>query len=185
MKLKLLSENDLSILKDKWIKSLKTTDHPVFLTEYLQIFNLILATGCWDELHKCLNKPTYICIVDKHDEVWAIIQIVQTKNGSAVWIKMLDIYLSPKIETEPDNEINTKKRLEVFGSALIGIFKLTSQIGRADTVKVYGRTDALITFLRGMHDTFSVLTSLGTISGIEIAIEGRWLVFHALEGPIN
>lgn len=181
MELKLLSKEELVTLKNKWIKLLKTNDHPVFITEYQQIFDVIIATGSWEGVKDCLNKPIYPCIVDQDDEVWAIVQIIQTQSGSAVWVKMIDVYLSPKIETEPDNEFNSNKRVEVFGSALMGIFALTSHIRRADTVKVYGRTEALVTFLRGVRDVFSVITSLGTIRGIEVAIEGRWLVFHAQE----
>ena len=55
---------------------------------------------------------------------------------------------------------------------------MTKWIKKADTVKVFGRTDALVTFLRGMHDSFSVLTTLGTIKGIDVSVEGRWLVFR-------
>lgn len=179
MELKCLNTEDLGAVQKSWIDLLKKEHHPVFLAEYKQLFEVIQSTGCWEKLTNCLNKPIYNCIIDKSNEVWAIIEIVQTKNGTATWIKMLDIHLSPKIETEPDNETNTRKRHEVFRTALKGIFLLTKEIQKADTVKVYGRTDALITFLRGMHDSFSVFTSLGTIKGIEVTIEGRWLVFHS------
>jgi len=179
MILKRLSKEEFAELRHKWTGLLKVGHHPVFDAEYRQIFDLIDSTGCWDSLKNCVNRPIYNVVADAHDEIWAIVEIVKTLNGSAVWVKMLNIYMSPKIEAEPDNETNTKKRLEIFRAALIGIFLLTKEIKKADTVKVYGRTDALITFLRGMHDSFSVITSLGTISGIDVSIEGRWLVFRS------
>ena len=178
MLLKQLTKEEFASLKTKWTKLIKGNPHPVFEAEYRQIFNLIESTGCWADIKNCMNKPIFNCVIDSSGEEWAIVEIVQSKNGSSVWVKMLNLYLSPKIEATLDNETNTKKRLEVFRAALVGIFELTKWIKKADTVKVFGRTDALVTFLRGMHDSFSVLTTLGTIKGIDVSVEGRWLVFR-------
>lgn len=178
MKLKRLTKEEFATLSSKWMKSIKGHERSVIETEYHQIFGRIEASGCWDGLKSCMNKSIFNCVSDDAGEEWAIVELVQTKNGSSVWVKMLDMYLSPKIETEPDTEANTQKRLKIFRAALVGIFELTKGIKKADTVKVYGRTDALITFLRGMHDSISVITTLGTIQGIDVSIEGRWLVFR-------
>jgi len=86
--------------------------------------------------------------------------------------------MSPEIDTNTDNESNTAKRLEVFIAALEGIFSLTKNIRKADTFKIYGRTDLLVAFLRGMHDIFSTINTIGTLKGIDTSIEGRWLVFR-------
>jgi len=107
--------------------------------------------------------------------------MVQSQRGTDIWIKMLNIHLSPQIEIEPENEASTQKRLDVFRAALKGIFRATQQTKGTNTVKIYGRTDDLITFLRGMHDAMSVLTALGTIKDIEVSIEDRWLIFHAIQ----
>ncbi len=178
MKLCKYKKAEFSALKDKWMGLLNKKSHPVFEAEYSQLFDRIDSTGCWSDLNSCLNKSIFNCIIDTNGEEWAIVEFVLSKNGSSVWVKMLDMYLSPKIELEADTEANTKKRLDIFRAALIGIFGLTKVIKKADTVKVYGRTDALVMFLRGMHDSISVITTLGTIKGIEVSIEGRWLVFR-------
>lgn len=178
MKLKQLSKEEFVTLRKKWMKLLKDHEHPVFEAEYLQIFGRIEATGCWDGLKSCMNKSIFNCVFDEDGEEWAIVELVQSKKGQSVWVKMLDMYLSPVIEVEADTEDNTQKRLKIFRAALVGIFELTKGIKKADTVKVYGRTDALVMFLRGMHDSISVITSLGTIKGIDVSIEGRWLVFR-------
>lgn len=178
MKLKHLSKEEFTELGTKWKSLLK--DHPqsVIKAEYNQLFARIESTGCWENLQSCMNVPIFRCIFDGNGEEWAIVELVQSKKGTSVWVKMMDMYLSPKIELENDTEANTQKRLKIFHGALIGIFELTKVIKKADTVKVYGRTDALIVFLRGMHDSISVINSLGTIHGIEVSIEGRWLVFR-------
>lgn len=178
MEFKQLDKKQFALLRGKWAGLLKKHDHPVYEAEYRQIFDLIESTGCWDGIKDCVNRPIYNCVIDSHGEEWAIVEVVKSRNGASVWIKMLNMYLSPKIELENDTETNTKKRLAVFHAALVGIFELTKGIQGADTVKVFGRTDALITFLRGMHDSYSVITTLGTIKGIQVSIEGRWLVFR-------
>jgi hypothetical protein len=178
MKLKQLSKEEFSILCTKWMKSIKDHKHPVFEAEYQQLFGRIETTGCWDDLKSCVNRSIFNCVFDESGEEWAIVELVQTKKGNSVWVKMQDMFLSPKIDLEDDTEANTQKRLKIFRAALMGIFELTKVIKKADTVKVYGRTEALIVFLRGMHDSISVINSLGAIKGIEVAIEGRWLVFR-------
>lgn len=166
--------------KAAWMGALNgVDDHEIYATEYQQIFGIIEKCNGIGELDDRFNEPVFYGILDDNNTVWALVEIVQSRKGASVWIKMLDITMSPEIETQPDNEGTTTKRLEVFTSALTGIFQLTKTIRRADTVKVYGRTEALVSFLRGMHDSFSVITSLGTISGIRVEIEGRWLVFRA------
>jgi hypothetical protein len=114
----------------------------------------------------------------------ALVQMVQSKRGSDIWIKMMDLYMCPEVELSMDTEQSTVDRLKIFTTALLGVFSLTAALGRADTVKVYGRTEALVTFLRGMHDSLSVLSSLGNMPGIDVSIEGRWLVFRAGRGPL-
>lgn len=153
----------------------------LFLTEYQQLFDVVQESGGIGDLDDRYNKPIYYGVVDESDFVWALVELVQSRKGQSVWIKMMDIFLSPQIDILPDNEDSTSKRLEIFTSALVGIFMLTKTIRRADTVKVYGRTDALVAFLKGMHDSFSVITSLGTLKGINVGIEGRWLVFRSIE----
>lgn len=178
MRLVKLTSNELDLLNNKWIGLLDGNADSVIRAEFIQLFNIIKSTGCWDNIKDCFNRPIYSCIVDDDSKEWGIVEIVLSKNGSSsIWIKMLDIHLSPEIELSNETEDSTKKRLEVFRAALLGIFELTKNIENATTVKVFGRTDSLVSFLRGMHDAFSVFTTLGTIKGIKVSIEGRWLVF--------
>jgi len=178
MLLKQSSLDEIITLKEKWIGMLAGEADTVIRAEFIQLFKIIESTGCRDNINNCFNKPIYRCIVDDNGKEWGIVEIVLSENGSSIWVKMLDIHLSPEVELNDETEESTKSRLDVFRAALIGIFELTKEIENTTTVKVYGRTDALVSFLRGMHDAFSVFTTLGTIKGIKVSIEGRWLVFH-------
>lgn len=180
MELIAITSDLLAQTKKTWMDSLNGA-HELFVTEYQQLFDLIEESGGVGDLGNRCNKPIYYGVIDDKNYVWALVEIVQSRKGSSVWIKMMDMFLSPQLEILPDNENTTSKRLEIFTSALVGIFMLTKTIHGADTVKVYGRTEALVSFLKGMHDSFSVIASLGTIKGVSVQIEGRWLVFRSAE----
>lgn len=178
MKLLAFDSVKFNQIKTSWLGFLSPNSHAVYRTEYNQLFDMIEAGKSFGELDARYNVPIYQSIEDD-DKVWAMVTIVQSKHGSATWVKLMDIYMSPEIDINPDNESNTEKRLEVFITALLGILSLTKDARKADTFKVFGRTDALVAFLRGMHDVFSTITTIGTIKGVDVAIEGRWLVFRA------
>ena len=97
---------------------------------------------------------------------------------------MMEINLSPKIELSLDESVVSAQRMKVFSSTLSGIFHLTARIAGADTIKVYGRTDSFLLFLKVFHNAFH--DALGILSlnnpGLEIAIEGQWLVFRHNSG---
>ena len=174
MELKSFNEKELNDIKKSWIDSL-SGGHEVYEAEYSQLFDIIITGRSWGELDDRFNAPIYYGIFDE-DKVLAIVLIVQSKKGSSTWIKLMDIYICPEIDIHSDTEDNTKKRLDIFTTSLIGIFSLTENTKRVDTLKIYGRTDALIAFLRGMHDVFS---TFGMIQGVTVSIEGKWLVFCA------
>jgi hypothetical protein len=180
MHLESFDSERLEEIKTSWLSSLPNNDHDVYEAEYSQLFDIIRIGKSWGELDNRFNTPIYQAIVDGNKKVWAIVHIVQSRHGSATWIKLMDIYISPEIDINKDTESNTKKRLDVFIAALLGIFSLTKNMASIDTFKIYGRTDSLVAFLRGMHDGFSTIDTIGTIKGIKVSIEGRWLVFRAM-----
>ncbi|WP_446807939.1 hypothetical protein ACH50O_11530 [Methylomonas sp. 2BW1-5-20] len=176
MQLQEANEEKFDQIKVAWLDLLQESNHDVFKAEYTQLFDTITAGKSWGALDERFNVPIYQ-VIEGEDKVWAIVNIVQSRQGSSTWIKLMDIYMSPEIDTSTDNEINTTKRLEVFTTALGGIFALTKNVNNANKLKIYGRTDVLVAFLRGMHDVFSTINAIGTIRGVETSIEGRWLVF--------
>lgn len=178
MKLSHLTQSALLKTKELWLKAAEDASHEVFLAEYEQIFDVIESGGSIGEIDGRMNVPIYYAVEDDSGAFTALVQLVQSKRGSAVWVKMTDLYMCPDIELNVDTEASTVARLKVFTAALLGVFGLTKRIANADTVKVYGRTEALVTFLRGMHTAFDAITSLGNMPGIQVTIEGRWLVFR-------
>lgn len=175
-----LNKDQFEAVKAAWLDMLADAEHEVYRADYQQLFGTIESNTSYGDINGRFNIPVHYAVIDAEGVCQALVQIVQSKGGREVWVKMLDIFLSPAIERAPDDEKNTQLRLGVFRESLKGIFHLTGTNKLADTVKVYGRTDALVTFLRGMHDSFSVIASLGTLRGIEVSIEGRWLVFRAV-----
>lgn len=175
-----LTQEEYNAIKSDWLAPLADAEHEVYLADYQQLFAMIESANGIGDIDGRTNVPVHYAVRLEDGACHALVQIVQSKRGSEVWIKVLDIFLAPSIDLAPDDESNTQLRLKVFREALKGIFGLTAASRLADTIKVYGRTDALVTFLRGMHDSFSVMASLGTIKGIEVSIEGRWLVFRAI-----
>lgn len=173
-----LTEAKFTALRDSWLKMLPAKDHEVYRAEYRQLFDRIEVGKSWGPLGNRVNEAIFFLIESK-DSHFAVVEIVQSRKGKETWIKMFDITMAPNIETEPDTEKCTKLRLDVFKATLHGIFELSKTVNKANTLKVYGRTELLITFLRGMHDAMSTLATLGMIKGISVSIEGRWLVFKA------
>ena len=180
MRLYELDNKAVQEIRAKWMETVsKAGAHrDVFEAEYTQLFERI-AVGGLGSLKECLNKEWFAAIRDDGGRCWALTEMVHTQRGTARWVKLMDIYLAPEIEMAPDTADNAQKRLEAFTSALTGVFELTKGIKGVDAVKVYGRTETLLTFLRGMHGALSGIMSMGTITGIDVSIEGRWLVFNA------
>lgn len=176
MNLVQLDINKINDINNAWIKSAIQFYPDLGQIELEQFFAVIKDNGAIGELKD--NKSVYFS-VEEDDKTHALVEIIQSKKGKEVWIKMMDITLCPELEFSIQDDRNTTERLTVFVTALIGIFSLTKGVTMANTVKVYGRTELLLTFLRGMHDSIKTVTELGTIQGVSVSIEGRWLVFRA------
>ena len=175
MNLVQLDKNKITGINDAWIKSAIQFYPDLGQLELEQFFAVIKDNGAIGELKD--NKSVYFSVEDDN-KTHALVEVIQSKKGKEVWIKMMDITLCPELEFSTQDDSNTAERLKVFVTALIGIFNLTKGVTLANTVKVYGRTELLLTFLRGMHDSIKAVTELGTIKGIDVSIEGRWLVFR-------
>lgn len=184
MNLVSLTPETLNLTKAAWLSAAEHSEHEAFWAEYHQLFAVIESGNSVGELDNRMNVPIYYAVESK-GVVKALVQMVQSRRGLDTWVKMTDLYMCPDVERTLDSEQGTVDRLKIFTTALLGVFALTTKVERADTVKVYGRTEALVTFLRGMHDALSVIFSLGNMPGIEVSIEGRWLVFRTSRQPVQ
>jgi len=177
MELKELSKESLDATRATWLDMLTDASLEVFVADYPQVFDRIDKGNGYGPIDDRLNESIFFAIEDD-DKVVAIVESVQARSHKGIWIKMLDIVMSPEIELSSDTEDSTQRRLEIFKAALHGLFVVTKNIRKANTFKIYGRTELLIAFLHGMHDAISTISSLGMLSGIAVTIEGRWLVFR-------
>lgn len=178
MYLQELNNQLLTEIRNDWLSFFSGDDDAVGLAEFEQLLGIIEKNNQFGTLEGRDNVPTYFSITNSDSKTKALVEVVQSRKGRQVWVKMMDISLCPAIELHTEDDKTTNERLEVFVAALVGIFGLTKNLKAADTVKIFGRTDALVTFLRGMHDSLAVFSSLGTIKDISVSIEGRWLVFR-------
>ncbi len=64
----------------------------------------------------------------------------------------------------------------IFVAAVVGTIALTSEAHPSRTTKLYGRSGTLRAFLKDFGAYFQ---EKGGIEGLEVAVEGRWLVFRA------
>lgn len=106
----------------------------------------------------------------------AIIEVVYTKSGNK-WLKMLNLFLSPRLFAGfiiPEEQINTTELLNVYATALVGTVKLTG-VHPSKTVKLYGRSGTLLTFLKGIS---AHLQEHSKAKGITVNMDGRWMVFR-------
>ena len=178
MHLQELNSQLLAETKNDWLSFFDGDDDAVGLAEFEQLLEMIGKNNQFGALEGRDNVPTFFSVTNNDGKTKALVEVVQSRKGRQGWVKMMDISLCPTIELHTEDEKTTSERLDVFVASLVGIFGLTKNLKAADTVKIFGRTDALVTFLRGMHDSLAVFSSLGTIKDISVSIEGRWLVFR-------
>ncbi len=139
--------------------------------ECAQLFNQIRETQGWGELGERVNEYLFQKVSDNDEMVCAIVALVQSKKGSSTMIKLKDIYFSPEIDATAQDKHMLEKRIAVFQTTVVGVLRSSEY---RETVKFYAREDDLYTFLKGVHDVFSTIT---TFEGFKTSIEGRWLTF--------
>lgn len=182
MKLLEISEASLAHVKARWMEEIPIGAE-IVKADYQQIFDRIAKGSSYGPLKDRCNESVFYKVVDEGEAPWGLVEIIQTRSGSSLWIKMIDIVLAPSLELNWDasSAADHEKRYGVFSCALIGIFELTKENARADTIKVYGRSDAIYRFLDGFKEHFSdEIVSMGAKQSLSVAFEGRWLSFRAL-----
>ena len=99
--------------------------------------------------------------------------IVQRKSARSKWVKMLRLHLKPSIDAElqtgsPDDA------MEVFIQSITGVIGL-QMAHSATTLKVYGRTNAQLTFLKALVGHIQKKFADTQEHSIKSTIEGRFL----------
>jgi hypothetical protein len=133
----------------------------------------ILAFAKQDFSHSDKNDLAYGVFEDGSSVADSIVQIVITKEGKK-FVKMIDCFVRPSIYVRATKfeEGYVDKVVDVYIASIIG----TLQIGdhhKANAIKVYGRSSALLAVLTIVA---KLLKDQEDAHNAVAAIEGRWLV---------
>lgn len=174
MKIASITEESLEEVKTEWLSGDVCDEDDLSRFDYEQLFGLIESSHAYGPLNSKYNTSVFFFLVGG-GKCHAIVELVQSKKGRVVWVKVIDIYISPVIEFCEDVFSGIQMRADVFTSVVIGVFEMF--VEGVDTVKVYGRSDNLMNFLRIVHSSMSA-KDIERKTGISTSIEGRWLVFQ-------
>jgi hypothetical protein len=99
--------------------------------------------------------------------------IVQRKSARSKWVKMLRLHLRPSVDADLQGG-NSTAAMNVFGSSLQGSLDL-QMAHKATTLKVYGRTNEQLTFLRALVSHIEQNLSSAVKEAAKVSIDGRFL----------
>lgn len=171
-----ISNKSLPIIKAEWLSGQPCDEDDLSKFDYEQLFNVIESTGAFGKLNSKYNTSIFFALQDDAGKTSAIVELIQSRKGKEIWVKVIDIYIAPTIEFCTNTAESITLRVEVFASVVVGVFGMFH--AGIDIVKVYGRTDNLLSFLRTTHGIM-IAKDIERKTGIATTIEGRWLVFRA------
>lgn len=118
------------------------------------------------------NDKAYGVFADGANIADSIVQIVVTKEGRK-FAKMLDCFIRPSIYEKAEvnfDDSAMEKVVDIYLASIIGTLRIGGH-HKANAIKVYGRTRALLTVL-----TIVAKHLKEEAAGAKTSIEGRWLV---------
>lgn len=169
--LRAFTHKDLEKTHKSWMKDLE--DLPdVFPGDIERVFALATQTMA-DEKE---NSSSHGVFFDGNDVADGVVQIVVTKKGKK-FVKMMDCFIRPRIDKKAMElkEPESSKAIDIYFASIYRTLELGDS-HEAQAIKVYGRTDALLSLLKS---TGEALSKAKENHGIESSIEGRWLVLKA------
>lgn len=173
-KLDKFKDSALRATQDSWLESAQSFGVPSL--EYERVLEWAKSRINYDAPNGSL---AYGIFEDDSDETVAIVDIVYSKQYTADlgWLKMLQISLSPRFapsELERDDQ-KLSQVVDIYAQALIGTIDLTGT-HTARVIKLYGRDNALLGWLRILNERFKS----GLTEGWHSKMEGRWLVISVI-----
>ena len=166
----------LEATRREWEDSLTRSDGP--LHTQTQFFERLKASIVADEAGtKAESQVAAYGVFEKVPKNIAIAiceLIVTRRNKHSKWIKMLDLFLDPKIEDGifQNKADETEQALDIYVRCITGVFEVQS-VYKADTVKVYGRTTDQFKMLILLNSALQIARAKHKLSA---TMEGRWLV---------
>lgn len=140
-----------------------------FASEYSAIFSWADAHRDYDIDPKVGDSLAYGLFAPKSNTACAMVDVVLHKRGRKGVTKLLKVFVTPEYwnVTEHQDQI-----LEIFTSAIAGTIQLSKRV-QSGEVKIYGRSEALLSLLHSLHVHLN--KNIEKFPGIAAAMKGRWL----------
>lgn len=159
------TDSTTAATREQWLA--EAADGMAFVSEIERFFD-------WVQTHQEVSENDAVAfgVFDRSSKVALGIceVIVQRKTMRSKWVKMLRLHLRPSLDAKLQAG-DPEEAMEVFVESMSGSLglQLTHQ---ANTLKVYGRTNEQLTFLRMLVKQLQI-----AIAGkpVKVAIEGRFL----------
>lgn len=139
-----------------------------FVSEYGVVFDWAQTHQQYDD-DKNGESLAYGVFSQRNKHAFAIVDVVSHKKGRSSTTKLLKIYMTPEYW---DVASHQSKVIEIFLCAIVGTIKLSKQAS-AKTVKLYGRSDQLLSLLHSLHVHMN--QHKDKLPGVEASMQGRWL----------
>ncbi|MBV2160511.1 hypothetical protein [Achromobacter denitrificans] len=141
-----------------------------FASEYRLVFDWADANRAYDAPAAASGSSlAYGLFAPKSDCACAVVEVVSHKKGRSGLTKLLKIYITPefwRVEEHQDEIIR------IYLSAIVETVELSTKV-RARTVKLYGRSDSLLSLLHSLH--VRLQRDAAKLPGLAAAMKGRWL----------
>jgi hypothetical protein len=98
---------------------------------------------------------------------------IQRKSVRSKWVKLLRLHLKPSVDDKLQAG-HPEGAMDVFVQAIAGSLNL-QVLHKANTLKVYGRTNDQLNFLKALEKHVSAKLTSEAKQGIKATIEGRFL----------
>jgi len=170
-KLKKLDKTSVDATEKKWLTQANKYPTLFFPTEIEKEFYWIrhVVEGKIDN-----GRIQYGLFKGAAKSADATLELVHTKkNANNAWLKMLEIDFSPDLtaKAKAGDPVAIATVVSMYSDAVLGCIKLSGTAHKADTLKLYGRSDELLKY-------FAYHVDVSKMKGVETTLEGRWLVFR-------
>lgn len=144
-----------------------TVGDDVFISEFGALFE-------WIESHMNYDSPpetgslAYAIVDDGFNTASAFIEVVGSNTRGGL-TKLLKVFVTPQYWNiaEHQNEV-----VNIFIAAIQGAVAISSD-NCSKTIKIYGRTDSLLSLLHTIH--VSIMSNEKVNQAVTASVKGRWL----------
>jgi hypothetical protein len=168
--LKEFTKESLSATINIWTNEMVEAKN-VFPGDYIRVIEFV--EQCHDHTVKGLESLAYGIFDGDSLVADSIVEVIVSKTSRKL-IKMLDCHIRPALADKAYAKVDDviAKLVEIYAVTITGTISLAST-HKVDTVKVFGRSNDLMTVL-GI--ACGHLQRDSKDFGIEVGFEGRWLV---------